>query len=190
MGTEEMNEASDNEKHYEKPGQISFTLKVVATDLPLEDENFKMKLIMDFGPEFSSDFRKRNTGPNFNAKRVRSLLRFVSDDVIRKIIEFVYYKNTYFIDDNPTKLIDNDTINRIYKERSKYRAEGHDLGSKPGLDKEEEIISKIVNELIDDEGRDIPVQEKNIASVRYDELSVGKMWANVQTIVNGDMPPP
>ena len=49
MGTQELDEPTDKDKQ-EQPALINFTLKVSATDLPLEDENFKIKLNMDFGP--------------------------------------------------------------------------------------------------------------------------------------------
>ena len=190
MGTEEMEELSSIEKKRKKPGQIIFTLKVAATDLPLDDKNFKMKLKMDFGPEFTTDLRSQNTGPNFHAKRVRSLLKFVSEDVIQKIVEFIYFKNIYIIDGEPTKLKNNDEINKIYAERSEYRAKGYPLENKPELIEEEKTISEVVNALINEEGREIEIEEKNVATVRFEELSPGDLWLNAQTIVNGDMPPP
>lgn len=189
MGAQQTNKSS-SESNPAKPGQINFTLKVAATDLPLKDPNFKMKLILDFGPEFNGDLTSQNTGPNFSAKRVRSILRFVSEDVIRKIVEFIYYKNFYNINGQPSKLINDKAINKIYADRRTHINQGKSLKSKPGLRQEEAIIAKIVNNLINDETRVIEMQEKNIATIRFEELSPGNLWANAQTAVNGDMEPP
>ncbi|MBA4056804.1 MAG: hypothetical protein C0490_18970, partial [Marivirga sp.] len=113
------------------------------------------------------------------------ILRFVSEDVIRKIIEFIYYKNFHNINGQPGKLINNKEINKIYANR---RTQGKK--SKSVLRQEEATIAKIVNALIENETRVIEIQEKNIATIRFEELSPGNLWANAQTIVNGDMEPP
>lgn len=186
MGTQELEEPT--EKHTQ-PGQINFTLKVSATDLPLDDENFKIKLNMDFGPEFGAELTSRTAGPNFHAKQVRSILKFVSEDVIRKVVEFIYFKDVYVTDDKPHKLIDNEEINNIYRERHRYR-QTNPLDTKPDLQREEQFIASAVDRLIDDEKRSIPIQERCVAAIRFEELSAGRLSVNVQKIVNGDMPPP
>ncbi len=173
----------------EQSGQINFTLRVSATDLPLDNENFKIKLNMDFGPEFGPELTSRTGGPNFHANRVRSILKFVSDDVIRKVVEFIYFKDVYVTDGKPHTLIENEEIANIYRERSRYR-QSNPLDTKPDLQKEEEIIAKAVNSLIDEGGRRIPIHERCVAAVRFEELSEGRLSVNVQKIVNGDMPPP
>jgi len=173
----------------EQPGVINFTLKVSATDLPMEDENFKIKLNMEFGPEFGSDLSSRTSSPNFHARRVRSLLKFVSEDVIRKVVEFIYFKEMYVTDNKPHTLISNEEISNIYRERNRYR-QNNPLESKPELEKEEEIISKAVEKVIQDERREIPIHERCVAAIRFEELSAGRLSVNVQKIVNGDMPPP
>ena len=173
----------------EQPGLINFTLRVSATDLPRDDENFKIKLNMEFGPEFGSDLSSRTSHPNFNAARVRSLLKFVSEDVIRKVLEFIYFKEVYVTENKPHTLISNEEITNIYRERNRYR-QSNPLESKPGLDKEDQIIAKAVESLIQDERREVAIQEKCVASFRFEQLSAGKLSVNVQKIVNGDMPPP
>lgn len=173
----------------EQPGLINFTLKVSATDLPMEDENFKIKLNMEFGPEFGSDLTSRTSGPNFNAQRVRTLLKFVSEDVIRKVVEFIYFKEVYITENKPHTLITNEEISNIYRERNRYR-QSNPLSSKPELQKEEEIIAQAVEKIIQDERREIPIHERCVAAVRFEELSEGRLSVNVQKIVNGDMPPP
>jgi hypothetical protein len=188
MGTQELDEPTDKDKQ-EQSALINFTLKVSATDLPLADENFKIKLNMDFGPEFGTELTSRTGGPNFHANRVRTILKFVSDDVIRKVVEFIYFKDVYVTDGKPHTLINNEEINNIYRERNRYR-QSNPLESKPDLQKEEDIIAKAVNRIIDEDGRNIPIEEKCVAAIRFEELSAGKLSVNVQKIVNGDMPPP
>lgn len=189
MANEEINERSSKKKR-RKDNLINFTLRVTATDLPLTDENFKIKLSMDIGSEFTPKLKAGDSGPNFNARRVRSILKFVSDDVIKKVVEYIYFKEVYVKDDKPQKLIENPEINQIYSERGAYRQDGNKLASKPGLKDEEERISKIVNSLIEEEGRKIPIEEKSIANIKFEHLSPGVLSVNVQKIINGDMPPP
>jgi hypothetical protein len=169
--------------------QINFTLKVAATNLPMDHKDFKIKLTMDIGPDFTSDLTSRTGGPNFNATRVRSILNFISGKVIQKVIEYIYCKNYYVKDGKPYKLINDDKINSIYAERSRYRQKKA-LDTKPGLKEEEEFIARFVNAIIDNEQREIPIQEKNIESIQFEELSAGILSVSAKDIVNGDMPPP
>ena len=127
-----------NESKSKRTEQIHFTLKVSATDLPLTDGNFKIKLTMDFGPEFTQELTsEEGISPNFNATRVRTILNFVSDKVIRKVVEFIYLKEVYIKDGKPYNLIDNEMVDetdkeaikripRIYSDRSKFRQENKD----------------------------------------------------------------
>ena len=171
------------------PDQINFTLKVTATNLPVDDDNFKIKLSMDFGSEFTPDLVARDISPNFNARKVRNILKFISQDVIRKVIEFIYFKEEYVENGKPTKVMRDPEIDRIYLERSKYRTK-QPLPSKPGLKDEEKRIAKVVDALIENDKRTIHINEKSIANIRFEHLSPGVLSVNVQKIVNGDMPPP
>ena len=115
----------------------------------------------------------------------------MSDDVIRKVVEFIYFKDVYVTDDKPhTIMINNEEIKSIYRERNRYRQSNPLRIYEPDLQKEEEIIAKAVNRIIDEQGRSIPIEERCVAAIRFEELSVGKISINVQKIVNGDMPPP
>jgi hypothetical protein len=172
------------------PDQINFTLKVTATNLPIEDDNFKIKLSMDFGSEFTPDLVARDISPNFNARKVRNILRFISQDVIRKVIEFIYFKEEYVEGDKPTKVMRNAEIDRIYLDRSKYRKTNKNLSKKPNLKEEEKRIAEVVEGFLNDEKRMIHINEKSIANIRFEHLSPGVLSVNVQKIVNGDMPPP
>jgi hypothetical protein len=169
--------------------QINFTLKVAATNLPMDHKDFKIKIAMDFGSGFTPDLTTRTSGPNFNATRVRSILNFISGKVIQKVIEYIYCKNYYVKDGKPYKLINDDKINSIYANRAKYRQKKA-LDTKPGLKEEEEFIARFVNAIIDNERREIPVQEKNVESIQFEELSAGVLTVSARDIVNGDMPPP
>jgi len=169
--------------------QINFTLKVTATNLPVQDDNFKIKLSMDFGSEFIPDLMARDISPNFNARKVRNILNFISQDVIRKVIEFIYFKEEYIENGKPAKVMRDPEIDRIYLERSKYRTK-RPLSSKPGLKDEENRIAKVVEALIENDRRTIHINEKSIANIRFEHLSPGVLSINVQKIVNGDMPPP
>jgi hypothetical protein len=169
--------------------QLNFTLKVAATSLPMDHKDFKIKLTMDFGSDFSSDLSSGNSDPNFNATNVRSILNFVSDKVLEKVMEYIYCKKYYLKDGKPVTLLNDERINKIYAERSKYRQKNA-LDTKPGLKEEEEMIAKIVNAIIDNQKREIPIQEKNIESIKFEQLSPGKLMVSAKDIVNGDMPPP
>ncbi len=172
------------------PDQINFTLKVTATNLAVEDDNFKIKLSMDFGSEFVPDLVARDISPNFNAKKVRNILKFISKDVIRKVIEFIYFKEEYVENGKPAKVMRNPEIDRIYLDRSKYRKTNKNLSTKPNLKEEEKRIAEVVEGLINDEKRAIHINEKSIANIKFEHLSPGVLSVNVQKIINGDMPPP
>jgi len=172
------------------PDQINFTLKVTATNLPIDDDNFKIKLSMDFGSQYMPDLVARDISPNFNAKKVRNILKFISQDVIRKVIEFIYFKEEYVENGRPTKVMRNSEIDKIYLDRSKYRKTKKDLSTKPNLKEEEKRIAEVVEALINDEKRVCHINEKSIANIRFEHLSPGVLSVNVQKIVNGDMPPP
>ena len=172
------------------PDQINFTLKVTATNLPIDDDNFKIKLWMDFGSEYIPDLVARNISPNFNGRKVRNILKFISKDVIRKVIEFIYFKEEYVENGKPTKVMRNAEIDRIYLDRAKYRKTNKNLSTKPNLKEEEKRIAEVVEALINDEKRVIHINEKSIANIKFEHLSPGVLSVNVQKIINGDMPPP
>jgi hypothetical protein len=168
--------------------QISFSLNVIATNLPLEHKDFKIKLEMQFGKPFSPEFTNV-AQPNFNAKRVRSILHFISDKVIRKVIEYIYFKRDYVYEGKPYKLNNDETVNKIYAERSKYR-KTKALETKPNLKEEEELIARIVEKFLENDKREIPIQEKNIEAIYFEQLSPAALAVSARDIVNGDMPPP
>jgi hypothetical protein len=174
----------------EKP--INFSLRVIATDLPVNDPNFKIKIAMDFVPDFISDTVRTN--PNFNGKRVMEIMNFIGDDVIKKVIEFVYYDrlNEYTAKnqgDNFTDVID------IYKERQGQLAKlGKSAKSEEKkaaiLNHREEDIRSIVSKFLMKKNRKPTEKESNVANIRFEQFSAGVLTVALQTVVNGEKRPP
>ena len=121
--------ANTNESLTKSETQINFTLNVSANDLDPEDENFKVKVVLDFVPAFSNG---ANSGlSTFHANKVHRLLTFISDRVIKKVIEQVYYDRDNERYD-PTELPANfQRAIGIYDKR-RTRREGERIGRKAG----------------------------------------------------------
>jgi hypothetical protein len=158
---------------------IQFTLQVVATDVPITSDQFQIRLRLDVGPDFENDFEsKRIAGPNFHGKRYQEILHFISESVIEKVIEHIYFKDLA-IDAEVTK---------IYEERRRFKQKGEPLANKENLAEEEKLIQAKVNRLLKDEK--VHEKERNVNVIRYEKVNPEQLSYSVQTIVNGDMPPP
>lgn len=79
-----------------KSDQIYFTLKVAASDFEKSSPK-RIKLSMDIGPEFSNYSQSDESfNPNFRADRVREILNILSDEVIKKVVAYLHYDETYY----------------------------------------------------------------------------------------------
>jgi hypothetical protein len=173
----------------EKP--INFSLRVIATDLPVNDPDFKIKVAMDFVPDFIADTERTN--PNFNGKRVMEIMEFISDDVIRKVIEFIYYDrmNKYSPQDKGDDFI---KVLDIYDERkSRLEKMGKSVSDKKKdsiLRYGEKEIESIVSKFIKKEKRTPTKKENNVVNIRFEQFSPGTLTVSLQTVVNGEKRPP
>src|SRR5262245_41186838 len=80
--------------------QITFNLKVAAIFKDNTNELSKVKLVMDIGPEMTSQFDEKQKdfySPNFNANQVKYLLDKVSNEVIEKVVAYVHYQDDMFL---------------------------------------------------------------------------------------------
>ena len=176
---------------------INFTLKVIATDLPVKDRNFKAKIVFDFVASFTPEL-KADT-PYFHGNKIYNLLRFISDRVIKKVIEFVYYDraNGAYCKANELKLpLGYERAIAIYNKRQEIKAD-----SEPGdlsyLDHREEeaeyndgnSIETLINTLFESMERPVWDKEANVTRVTYEELSPSTLSVETRTVVNGDKRP-
>jgi len=183
---------------------ISFTLNVIATDLPMEDKNnFKMKIEMDFAPKIPDGQKKE--APNFNGTAVHEILNFVSNKLIKKVIEFVYYDRTNddLVKENNKKL----TRKKLSKKKLEEQKMQLPTSFKPAmgiyeerLDKKkklrsaslayanykEDIIEGYVEKYFNNKNRKIWDKERNVSRVSYTILSAPTMSVESRTPVNGD----
>jgi hypothetical protein len=175
----------------EKP--INFSLRVIATDLPVNDPNFKIKIAMDFVPDFISDTVRTN--PNFNGKRVMEIMDFIGDDVIKKVIEFVYYDrlNEYSPKDQGDSF---DKVIDVYEDRKKQLAKiskgdpKADEKKKAILTHREKEIDSIISKFLTKAKRKPTEKESNVANIRFEQFSAGVLTVALQTVVNGEKRPP
>lgn len=185
-----------------KPDKVLFTLKVAAENfpeiggknihhLPESKQNTKIKVLMEFGSEFNFDLDPDTRyNANFNAKTVKSLLSFVSNEVITKVAEHLY-KNELC-----KKYPEYDElVNRRAKMREKYKGKGgkktisaliknESEYSAKQLAQDEQMVSEIVNKYLK------TAEPKEVTQVRYEKLSEGELTYSIETVVNGDLPPP
>jgi hypothetical protein len=187
---------------------ISFTMRVIATDVPAENDEFKIKILLDFVPEFTTERNRDN--PNFSGKRVRSILNFVANKVIPKVLEFVYYdvnndavsKSYHYANANkPDGLpAGYDEVMAVYEKRRRMKeakASAAGKTSKKAVDVDipdpegESVIEKHVEALMK---KDTPLwsRESAVSRVTYTILSAARMAVELRTAVNGDkkLPPP
>ncbi|HMG89406.1 MAG TPA: hypothetical protein VK589_05085 [Chryseolinea sp.] len=188
---------SDNEFYTGAKPPINFTLKVIATDLPLSDPAFKMKIVFDFVPTFSQD--ARSDAPNFHGNKVYRIMNFITQRVIKKVIEWIYYDrgNEANARANELKLPHNyPNAIAIYDERQKIKAscEQGDLSyldhrEERATTKEGDCIEDIVGEFFNRPDRPIWEKEKSVTRVTYEQLSPPAISVDTRTAINGDKRP-
>jgi len=183
---------------------ISFSLNVIATDLPMADKkNFKMKIEMDFAPKIPDGQKKE--APNFNGTVVHEILNFISDSLIKKVIEFIYYDRTNddLVKESNKKLTRRKLSKKqledqkmqlppsfkpamdIYEERLEKKKKLRP-GSLSYANYKEDVIEGYVEKYFNNKNRKIWDKERNVSRVAYTILSVPTMSVESRTPVNGD----
>lgn len=179
---------------------ISFTLNVIATDLPIDDPKFQAKIVFDSVPAFVAEAERHAT--QFNANRVYELLNFVSDRLVKKVIESVYYdrgnKLTCKARELPARY---DDAMKIYNERLRLKKKAR-KGNSAYLDHKEHksqvnkkngspqnCIEDIVDEFFKTKKRPVWEDEKNVTRVIWEQLSPPSLTVETRTVVNGDKKP-
>jgi len=183
--------ANNNEPLINK--QINFTLNVSANDLDPDDKNFKVKAVLDFVPAFSN-------GPNsglstFNANKVHALLTFISDRVIKKVVEQVYFdrENEKYVPE--TKLPPNyKKVIGIYDERRKKKQGDDDyshldLYERKPANGDTNCIECIVDDFFKNPERPVWEEETNVTRIIFEQQSPPTLTVESRTIVNGDKRP-
>ena len=188
---------SNKEFYVGKKPPINFSLNVIATDVSLDDKRFKLKIVFDFVPTFTPE-PKPDT-PNFHGNKVYKLMKFISDRVIKKVIEFVYYDrdNESYCKANKLRLPDGySEAMKIYDERLKRKKTAKN-GDSSYLDYCEErsnakdgyCIHDIIDTFFNNPGRPVWIKENNVTRITYQELSPPSLTVETRTAVNGDKKP-
>ena len=184
--------------------KINFTLKVTANDIYPENNAFKCKVVLDFAPPFKAVSSSQWLG--FHANKVRDLLNFISDRVIKKVVEGVYYDRDVATYDsakakykpiNGLKLPGNygdamviyDQRRRRKKPKSAAHLNYKERRSKNAKDDNENCIECIVNNFLKDPNRPIWSKEANVTRVTFQQQSPPSLTVETRTAVNGDKKP-
>jgi hypothetical protein len=190
--------ANKNEPLTNSETRINFTLNVSANDLDPEDKNFKVKAVLDFVPAFSNG---SNSGlSTFNANKVHRLLTFISERVIKKVIEQVYYdrENEKYVPE--TELPANfKKAKGIYDKRREEKEKNMkksnddysylDLYERKPDNGDTNCIECIVNEFFDNPKRPVWDEETNVTRIIFEQQSPPTLTVESRTIVNGDKRP-
>lgn len=188
---------------------INFSINVSANEVDPETDEFKCKVVIDFAPPFA---RESGSGTSsFNANTIHSILTFISDRVLKKVVEAVYYDRDVAIHDKtngtykPVKesltLPDNyGEAMAIYNERNdkkngndnthldiKERKSKKDRYS--AKDDDEDCIECIVNKFFNTEGRQVWSKENNVTRITFEQMSPPSLTVETRTVVNGDKKP-
>jgi hypothetical protein len=171
---------------------INFTLNVSANDLDPEDPNFKIKAVLDFVPPFNNG---ANSGVStFHANKVHRLLTFISERVIKKVIEQVYYdrENEKYVPEGelPANF---KKAKGIYDQRRAKKKGNGDYSHLDYLERmyngDTNCIECIVNEFFDNPKRPVWDEETNVTRVIFEQQSPPSLTVESRTIVNGDKRP-
>lgn len=173
---------------------INFSLNVSANDLDPEDPDFKIKVVLDFAPGFSIN---TSTGSNFNGNNVHRILTFISERVVKKVIESVYYDrdNAAYASTNGLKLPGNyKKAMDIYDERRRRKNGGNDdkyldYRERKSNKEDKECIECIVNDFFDDPQRPVWSKETNVTRITFEQQSPPSLTVESKTSVNGDKRP-
>jgi len=178
--------------------RINFTLTVSANDVDPELDDSKIKVVLDFVPAFNNG---ANSGlSTFHANKVHKLLNFISDRVIKKVVEQVYFdrENEKYVPE--TKLPANfKKAKGIYDERREEKEKnmkesGDDFSHLNHLERmvdksDTNCIECIVNEFFNDPNRPVWDDEKNVTRIIFEQQSPPTLTVESRTIVNGDKRP-
>lgn len=187
----------------EKP-PVSFSIHVIATELPVNDKNFKIKVEMDFDPKIPDGEKKQ--APNFNATVVHEILNFISDKLLKKVIEFVYYDRTNdeLVKETNKKLARRKLSQKqleaqkmqlpysfkpamdIYEARLDKKKKQKSKTSLAYANLKEDVIQGYVEKYFNNKNRKIWDKERNVSRVIYTILSDPTMSVQSRTPVNGD----
>jgi hypothetical protein len=190
--------ANKNESLTNSETLINFTLNVSANDLDPEDKNFKVKAVLDFVPAFSNG---SNSGSStFNANTVHRLLTFISERVIKKVVEQVYFdrENEKYVPE-PKLPANFKKAKGIYdkrrEEKEKNMKKGNDDYSHLDLyerkpdNGDTNCIECIVDDFFNDAKRPVWDDEKNVTRIIFEQQSPPTLTVESRTIVNGDKRP-
>jgi hypothetical protein len=176
----------------EKP-LINFTLNVSANDLDPEDPDFKIKVVLDFVPPFNNGV---NSGlSTFHANKVHRVLTFISDRVIKKVIESVYYdrENEKYVPEPELPANFKNAMDIYDKRRSMKKGNG-DTSHLDHLERKSKADDKnciecIVNDFFDDPKRPVWNEEINVTRITFEQQSPPSLTVESRTVVNGDKRP-
>ena len=190
--------ANKNESLTNSETLINFTLNVSANDLDPEDKNFKVKAVLDFVPAFSNG---SNSGlSTFNANTVHRLLTFISERVIKKVVEQVYFdrENEKYVPE-PKLPANFKKAKGIYdkrrEEKEKNIKKGNDdysyldLYERKPDNGDTNCIECIVDDFFNDAKRPVWDDEKNVTRIIFEQQSPPTLTVESRTIVNGDKRP-
>jgi hypothetical protein len=186
---------------------INFTINVSANEVDPEKDEFKCKVVIDFAPPFGGG----NGSLPFNANTIHGILDFISDRVLKKVVEAVYYDREVATYDKKEKtynaakdLVLPDNYGQamaIYDERSSKK-NGKDNShldikerkskkqdSYRGKDDDEDCIECIVNKFFNNKDRQIWSKEKNVTRITFEQMSPPSLTVETKTTVNGDKRP-
>jgi len=187
---------------------INFTINVSANEADPEKNDFKCKVVIDFAPPFNGGNSPATS--SFNANTIHSIMTFISERVLKKVVEAVYYDRDVATYDqakaeySPTnglklppkykeamniynerrekKKGDDDTTHLDIKERkSKTRVKEDD--------DDEDCIECIVNKFLKTKDRPVWSKEKNVTRITFEQMSPPSLTVETRTVVNGDKKP-
>jgi hypothetical protein len=180
-----------------KKPPISFSLNVIATDLPIDHPKWKAKIVFD-----ASKFGTEADTPNFNVNKVQELLTFVSNRLLIKVVESVYYDRGNEDFCKPDELPDgyHEAI-KIYNARLRKKKKAR-KGDSSYLDYREEspkprkkansnpvFIDDIVGQFLARKNRPVWDEETNVTRVTFEQMSPPTLTVETRTAVNGDKKP-
>jgi hypothetical protein len=174
---------------------INFSLNVSANDLDPEDKDFKIKVVLDFAPPFNGGGSSGIS--TFHANKVHRILTFISERVVKKVVESVYYDrdNTTYASSNEVKLPGNfKKAMEIYDARRSMKKGNGDTShldhrERMSKDGDKNCIECIVNDFFEDPKRPVWSKETNVTRITFEQQSPPSLSVESRTIVNGDKRP-
>ena len=188
---------------------INFSINVSANEVDPEKNEFKCKVVIDFAPPFGAGNGSGTSA--FNANTIYGILTFISDRVLKKVVEAVYYDRDVATYDKKVKtytpakdLVLPDNYGQamaIYDERNgkKNGKDDTHLDIKErkskkqdryrDKDDDEDCIECIVNKFFNTDGRQVWSKENNVTRITFEQMSPPSLTVETRTVVNGDKKP-